>query len=119
VNITLNPFGSWHCVATVEVSSRVRDLPSLVQDDSLKFRLVEADSPRRHFRRYDLVVDSSEGERRCARTAWAVLSAMREAASHGCIDQYRVIDGNQWLAISAPPPASNDADLSTTNARCA
>ena len=99
MQITINPFGEWRRVATVEVGSRVKDLPSLVHDDTLKFRLVEADSPRRTFRRYELVVDSSEGERRCARTAWAVLSAMREAAEHGCIDRYRVIDGNQWLTL--------------------
>jgi hypothetical protein len=97
MQITINPFGEWRRVATVEVSSRVKDLPALVQDDTLRFRLVQADSPRRTFRRYDLVVDSTEGERRCARTAWAVLSAMQEAATHGCIDKYRVIDGNQWL----------------------
>jgi hypothetical protein len=24
---------------------------------------------------------------------------MREAAEHGCIDRYRVIDGNQWLTL--------------------
>ncbi len=102
MQITINPFGGWRRVATVEVGSRVKDLPSLVQDDTLKFRLVEADSPRPTFRRYELVVDSSEGERRCARTAWAVLSAMHEAARHGCIDRYRVIDGNQWLALRQP-----------------
>ena len=99
MKITINPFGKWHRVATVEVGSQVKDLPSLVQDDTLKFRLVEANSPQRHFRRYDLIVDSTQGERRCARTAWAVLSAMREAATHGCIDQYRVIDGSQWLSL--------------------
>ena len=98
MHITINPFGEWHRVATVEVSARVKDLPALVQDHMLKFRLVEADSPRRTYRRYHLVVDSAEGERRCARTAWAVLSAMQEAATHGCIDKYRVIEGNQWLA---------------------
>ena len=59
MNITINPFGNWHRVATVEVSSRVRDLPALVRDDTMKFRLVEADSPRRQSRRYDLLVDST------------------------------------------------------------
>jgi hypothetical protein len=107
MNITINPFGDWRRVATVEVSSRVRDLPALVQDDTMNFRLVEAESPRRQFRRYDLVVESTAGERRCARTAWAVLSAMREAATHGCIDQFRVIEGNRWLSMfEAPRPAS-------------
>lgn len=105
MQITINPFGQWHRVATVEVSSRVKNLPSLVHDETLKFRLVEADSPQRRFRRYDLVVDSTEGERRCARTAWAVLSTMRDAATHGCIDQYRVIEGNQWLAVDAAAAA--------------
>lgn len=99
MQLTLNPFGDWRRVATVEVSSRVKDLPALVQDDTLKFRLVEVDSQRRTFRRYDLVVDSTEGERRCARTACTVLSAMQAAAAHGCIDKYRVIEGNQWLSM--------------------
>ena len=105
MQLTVNPFGQWRRVATVEVSSRVTDLPALVEDDTLKFRLVEADSPLRNRRRYDLVVDFAEGERRCARTAWAVLSAMQQAASHGCIDQYRVIEGNQWLALQTSAPA--------------
>jgi hypothetical protein len=113
MNITINPFGDWRRVATVEVSSRVRDLPALVQDNTVNFRLVETDSARRQFRRYDLVVDSTEGERRCARTAWTVLSAMRQAATHGCLDQFRVIEGNQWLSLfETPRPASaNDALL--------
>jgi len=113
MQITLNPFGDWRCMATVEVSSRVKDLPALVQDDTLKFRLVEVDSPRRTFRRYDLVVDSTEGERRCARTTWTVLSAMQEAANHGCIDKYRVIEGNQWLANCAQAPAHHEGMVST------
>jgi hypothetical protein len=110
VNLTLNPFGKWHRVATVEVSSRVRDLPTLVQDDRLKFRLVEADSPRRSFRRYDLIVDSTEGERRCARTAWTVLSAMRDAAAAGCIDRYRGLEGSQWLSMFEAPRAAPVSD---------
>lgn len=110
MKITVNPFGDWRRVATVEVSSRVNDLPALVQDDTLKFRLVEADSPRRRFRRYDVIVDSTEGNRRCARTAWAVLSAMREAASHGCIDHYRVIEGNHWLSLFEGPPPTRAQD---------
>ena len=99
MSITLNPFGNWHRVATVEVSSRIRDLPALVQDDSLNFRLVETDCPRRRSRRFDLVVDSAEGTRRCARTAWTVLSAMQHAAADGCIEQFRVIEGHQWLSM--------------------
>jgi hypothetical protein len=110
MKININPLGEWRRVATVEVGSRVKDLPSLVQDDTLKFRLVEADSPRRTFRRYDLVVDSTEGERRCARTAWAVLSAMREAATHGCIDDYRVIDGDHWLNVHPAVLEEQDED---------
>ncbi len=106
MKITVNPFGDWRRVATVEVSSHVRDLPALVQDDTLKFRLVEADSPRRRFRRYDVVVDSTGGDRRTARTAWAVLSAMQEAARHGCLDHYRLIEGNHWLSLfESPAPA--------------
>jgi hypothetical protein len=107
MQITINPFGEWRRVATVEVSSRVKDLPALVQDNMLRFRLVETESPRRSFRRYDLVVDSAEGERRCARTAWAVLSAMQEAATHGCIDQYSIIDGKRWLTACVTEPSSS------------
>jgi hypothetical protein len=114
VNLTLNPFGNWHRVATVEVSSRVKDLPGLVQDDSLKFRLVEVDSPRRRFRRFDLIVDSTEGERRCARTAWTVLTAMQNAATVGCIDQFRVIEGNHWLSMFGARPANLPGNLHMT-----
>jgi hypothetical protein len=112
MQITINPFGQWHRVATVEVSWRVKNLPSLVHDETLKFRLIEADSPQRRFRRYELVGDSTFGERRCARTAWAVLSAMREAATHGCIEQYRVIEGNQWLAVGAAAAVDDSLTVS-------
>ena len=111
MNLTLNPFGNWHCVATVEVSSRVKNLPALVQDDTLTFRLVESHSPRRSFRRYDLVIDSTTGERRCARTAWTVLTAMQHAADIGCIDKYRVIEGNQWLSMFKPTPSASAGNL--------
>jgi hypothetical protein len=110
MNITLNPFGDWRRMATIEVSSRVKHLPALVHDETLKFRLVEADSPRRCFRRYDLVIDSTEGERRGARTAWAVLSAMRVAATHGCIDRYRVIEGSHWLSLFEAPHVTPAGD---------
>ena len=116
MTITLNPFGNWRRVATVEVSARVRDLPALVQDDTLTFRLVEADSARRSFRRYDLVVDSATGERRCARTAWTVLTAMQHAADLGCIDRYRVIDGNQWLSMFKQAPAASAGNLHAAGA---
>lgn len=110
MRFTINPFGEWRRVATIEVGPRVTDLPTLVQDDTLRFQLVEADSSRSSFRRYDLVVDSTEGERRCARTAWAVLSAIREAATHGCIDQFRVIEGNHWLSIFESPSYAESSD---------
>lgn len=90
MQITINPFGEWRRVATVEASSRAKDLADLIYDNALKFRLVEADCPKPTFRRYDLIVDTTEGERRCARTTWAVLSAMQHAAAHGFIDKYRV-----------------------------
>jgi hypothetical protein len=109
MNITLNPFGQWHRVATIEVSSLVKDLLLLVRDDMLDFRLVETDSPHRSVRRYNLVVDSAAGERRCARTAWAVLSALGNAATHGRLDRYRVIDGGHWLTLNA------DAHLRNSN----
>jgi len=113
MKITINPFGAWRRVATIEVGPRVNDLQTLVQNDSLRFQLVEANSPRRSFKRFDLVVDSTEGERRCARTAWAVLSAMREAATHGCIDQFRVIEGDHWLSFfeTSSPAATRDSQI--------
>ena len=110
MKITINPFGAWRRVATIEVGPRVKDLQTLVQNDSLRFQLVEANSPRRTFKRFDLVVDSTEGERRCARTAWAVLSAMREAATHGCIDHFRVIEGDRWLSEFETPTSATASD---------
>ena len=113
MQITLNRSGDWRRVATVEVSSRVRNLPTLLQDDSIKFRLVETGSPERRVRRYDVLVDSMEGECRHARTAWAVLSALRETARHGGINQYRVVEGDHGLsrfdALAAPGPETHAA----------
>ena len=47
MNITLNPFGGWRQMATVEVSTAVKDLPALVQDGVLKFQLGTVAKPRR------------------------------------------------------------------------
>jgi hypothetical protein len=112
MNITLNPFGEWRQMATVEVSTTVKDLPALVQDGVLKFQLVPSEiSPfRRHC--FDLLVNSSEGERRCARTAWAVLKAMEAASAAGCIDHYRIVEGAHWLTLDrAAPTQTMDASL--------
>jgi hypothetical protein len=57
-----------------------------------------------------LVVDSTEGERRCARTAWTVLNAMQKAADLGCIDRYRVLEGSQWLSMFEAPRATPASD---------
>jgi hypothetical protein len=106
MNITLNPFGEWRQMATVEVSTAVKDLPALVQDDVLKFQLVPSETAPFRRRRFDLLVNSSEGERRCARTAWAVLKAMENASAAGCIDHFRVVEGARWLTLDRAAPAS-------------
>src|SRR6185369_17286284 len=96
-------------MATIEVGSDVADFAHLIQDDTLKFQVEPAGKSPPGVQWFLLFMDLSTGERRAARTAWAVLTALRDASAAGCLDGFRVVSGMHWLSLDQTDPA---ADLS-------
>jgi len=91
----------WRHMATVEIVGDVPDFVRLVQDDTLKFQVVPAGKSPPGFQWFLLFMDFSTGYRRAARTAWAVLTALRKSSDAGWLSGFRVISGAQWLALEA------------------
>lgn len=89
----------WRHMATVEVDCDVADFAHLVQDDTLQFQVEVAGKSPPGYRWFLLFMDLSGGERRAARTAWAVLTALKRSADAGFISGFRVVEGRQWLAL--------------------
>lgn len=89
----------WRHMATVEVSSDTADFAHLIQDDTLQFQVEPARDSPPGVQWFLLFMDLSTGERRAARTAWAVLTALRHASAAGCLRGFRIISGTQWLAL--------------------
>ena len=96
----------WRHMATIEVGSDVADFAHLIQDDTLKFQVEPAGKSPPGVQWFLLFMDLSTGERRAARTAWAVLTALRDAAAAGCLDRFRVVSGMQWLSLDRADPAA-------------
>lgn len=89
----------WRHMATVEVDCDVVDFAHLVQDDTLQFQVEIAGKSPPGYRWFLLFMDLSGGERRAARTAWAVLTALKRSAAAGFISGFRVVEGQQWLDL--------------------
>src|SRR4029453_14892653 len=77
------------------------------QDDTLQFQVEPADKSPPGVQWFLLFMDLSTGERRAARTAWAVLNALRSAWDAGCLDGFRVVSGRQWLSLDGTDAAAN------------
>jgi hypothetical protein len=100
----------WSPMATIEVGENCEDLAALVADESLDFRLQPAAQSPAGYRWFDLTVDASKGERRCARTAFALLSAMQRIADKGGIPDFRIVRGHHWLQLG-PQDQNDNGDL--------
>jgi hypothetical protein len=88
-------------MATVEVGCDVADFARLIQDDTLEFQIEPAGKSPHGVQWFLFFMDLSTGERRAARTAWAVLTALQRSADAGFIAGFRVIDGQRWLDLES------------------
>lgn len=91
----------WHHMATVEVGCDVANFAQLIRDDTLQFQIEPAGKSPPGVQWFLFFMDLSTGERRAARTAWAVLTALKRSAQAGFIAGFRVIEGQEWLALGS------------------
>jgi len=116
---------AWRHMATVEIARDVADFAQLIEDDTLKFQVEAAGAAPDGAQRFFLCMDVAGGERRAARTAWAVLTALRRSADAGFIDGFRVTWGEHWLTLgdaaerAAPGPAEAAATQTSRSKSCA
>jgi hypothetical protein len=89
----------WRHTATVEVGCDVANFAQLIQDDTLEFQVERAGKSPPGVQWFLLYVDFSTGERRAARTTWAVLTALKHSADDGFLAGFRLIYGQQWLTL--------------------
>jgi len=101
MSISLQQESNWRQMATIEVRDHFDDLGRLLADLSLDFRLEPAQESPTGYAWFNLLIDASKGERRCARTAYALLSAMQHIAAEGGIPDFRIV------ARSTPRAACN------------
>jgi hypothetical protein len=99
MNIRLSESSDWRLCAVVEVPDSTPDFFQLVRDDALQFRVQRASREPTGYQWYELWVDASNGERRLARTAWAVLTALQRIAHEGRLEGFRIVNGDEWLTI--------------------
>jgi hypothetical protein len=90
----------WRHMATIEVDCGAVNFAQLIQDDTLQFQIEAAGKSPAGVQWYLLFMDLACGERRAARTAWAVLTALKRSADAGFIARFRVVLGQQWLTLS-------------------
>ncbi|MGH8172282.1 MAG: hypothetical protein ACREPX_04000 [Rhodanobacteraceae bacterium] len=89
----------WRLMAVIEVREDFGHLASVLKDPSLDFRLQASSESPRGYAWFDLLVDADKGERRCARTAHAVLTALQRIADDGDIPEFRIVNGHQWVRL--------------------
>jgi len=91
----------WRHMATVEVGCAVTNFAQLVQDDTLEFQVEPAGKSPPGVQWFLFFMDLSTGERRAARTAWAILTALKRSADAGILPEFRVVEGQRWLALES------------------
>jgi hypothetical protein len=106
MNLRLTESTEWRQCALIEVSESTPDFFQLVRNDALQFRVQRAERSPTGYQWYELWVDASNGERRFARTAWSVLTALKRSAQEGFLEDFRIVVGEDWLTIG-----ENSADV--------
>lgn len=102
---------SWRLMGVVEVREDFDHLADLLTDATFDCRLQPSAESPAGFAWFDLLVDAAKGERRCARTAYAVLTALQRIADDGDIPEFRIVTGHQWLRIGEPAADGNEPML--------
>jgi hypothetical protein len=100
MTLSYQPKNDWCAVATIELADSFDRLADLLSDASLEFRIerVAKAPPDRAW--FHLLVDLSKGERRGARTAYALLTTLKYFAASGDLPTLRIVSGEQWLRLS-------------------
>lgn len=99
MSLSYNSEHRWRHMATVEVGCDVTNFAQLVEDDTLRFQVERAGQSPPGYQWFLLFMDLSAGDRRAARTAWAVLTALKRSADAGFVSGFRVVEGQQWLDL--------------------
>lgn len=86
----------WRLMATVQVDADAPDLAEILADLDFDFKLVPTSSPD-GVRWFNLYTDERRGSRRCALTAYRLLSALSSIAATGELPSFRIIAGQRWL----------------------
>lgn len=108
MSISLGQESNWRQMATIEVRDDFDDFASVLADLSLDFRIEPAHESPPGYIWFHLLIDAGKGERRCARTAYALLTAMQRIAEEGSIPDFRIVAGEQWLQIGETGGVSRD-----------
>ena len=111
MSISYQPREEWCAIATIELSDRFGDFPELVADSLMECRAEPfAKSPPGHAW-FHILSDLSKGERRSARTAFALLTTLNELAVSGQLPGFRIVSGEHWLALPQSRPRIAPASL--------
>ena len=102
--------GQWRRVATVEVAADTANFEQLTVDGTLRFCSRTSAVASHGCLWYEILVNATEGRRRTARTAWAILSSLRNASDAGLLRGFRVVHGQHWLALDCDANAFADHD---------
>jgi hypothetical protein len=111
VSISYQGEERWRRMGVIEVRADFDNLDTVLADPSLDFRLQPSAESPAGYAWFDLLVDSAKGERRCARTAYAVLTAMQRIAGDGDIPDFRIVNGHQWLRLGEAGPDDTDETI--------
>lgn len=98
----------WRRMATLEMLEGGPNLPALIENEQPNVRLRRAETAPSGYLWFNLFVDASQGERRCALTAHVVLTAVKQAVADGHIEGFRIVYGGQWLAYGKNADAAMD-----------
>jgi hypothetical protein len=98
-NISYAAQPQWRSMATIEVDPSCADLSTRLAGLKLDFRLEAAPAAPQGHVWFDILLDASKGERRCARAAHVLLSTLQHAADAGDLVGFHIVAGAQWLEI--------------------
>jgi hypothetical protein len=113
MDLRLGETPGWCQVAIVEVPDNTAGFPELIRDDALQFQVRLADKSPTGYLWYEIYVDPSFGDRRVARTAWAVLTALKKSSDAGFLEGLRIINGEQWLTLGDNSEAQASANATS------
>ncbi len=89
----------WRHVVTIETGEEGADFEKLIGDPSINFRAQESARSPAGYRWFDFDVEANASGRESARTAWAILWALKRLHESGGLKEFRIIHGQQYLDL--------------------